>query len=175
MNREQKEAQVARLKKIFAEARLVVVTHYSGLDVAEMNELRRNMKEAGAVFNVTKNRLTKLALEGSPYGALSELFSGPTAIAYSEDVIAAARVAVKYGKEHSKLVVIGGAMGETVLDAGGVAGLAALPSLDVLRAKIVALVKAPATRVATVIQAPAGRAACVVGAYGASQAESDSG
>ena len=159
-----------RLKKIFAEARLVVVTHYSGLDVAEMNELRRNMRDAGAVFNVTKNRLTKLALEGSPYSALAGLFSGPTAIAYSDDVLAAAKVAVKYAKEHQKLVVIGGAMGATVLDATEVVGLAALPSLDVLRARIVGLLTAPATSVAAVIQAPAGQIARVVGAYGASEA-----
>ena len=170
MNREQKEAQVERLKRIFAEARLVVVTHYSGLDVAEMNELRRNMRDAGAVFNVTKNRLTKLALEGSPYSALAGLFSGPTAIAYSDDVLAAAKVAVKYAKEHQKLVVIGGAMGATVLDATEVVGLAALPSLDVLRARIVGLLTAPATSVAAVIQAPAGQIARVVGAYGASEA-----
>ena len=169
MNREQKEAQVARLKKVFGRAQLVVVTHFSGLDVAEMNELRRSMREAGAEFNVTKNRLTKLALEGSPYGALTDLFSGPTAIAYSDDVLAAAKVAVQYAKDHRNLVIIGGAMGETVLDAGGVAGLAALPSLDALRARIVGLLNAPATRVATVIQAPAAQVARVVGAYGASE------
>ena len=162
---------MARLKKVFAEARIVVVTHYSGLDVAEMNELRRNMRDAGAVFNVTKNRLTKLALEGSQYGALADLFSGPTAIAYSDDVLAAAKVAVRYAKDHQKLIVIGGAMGETVLDARGVAGLAALPSLDALRAKIVGLLKAPASAVAAVIQAPGGQIARVLGAYGASEAE----
>ncbi len=171
MNREKKEAQVARLKKIFAEARLVVVTHYSGLNVAEMNELRRSMRKAGAEFNVTKNRLTKLALEGSPYGALADLFSGPTAIAFSDDVLAAAKVAVQYAKDHQQFVVIGGAMGETVLDAQGVASLAALPSLDALRARIAALLKAPATSVAAVIQAPAGQVARVLGAYGASEAE----
>ena len=162
---------MARLKKVFAEARIVVVTHYSGLDVAEMNELRRNMRDAGAVFNVTKNRLTKLALEGSQYGALADLFSGPTAIAYSDDVLAAAKVAVRYAKDHQKLIVIGGAMGETVLDARGVAGLAALPSLDALRAKIVGLLKAPASAVAAVIQAPGGQIARVLRAYGASEAE----
>ena len=162
---------MAQLKKVFDEARLVVVTHYSGLDVAEMNELRRSMREAGAMFNVTKKRLTKLALEGSPYGALADLFSGPTAIAYSDDVLAAAKVAVRYAKDHQKLVVIGGAMGETVLDARGVASLAALPSLDTLRAKIVGLLKAPATGVASVIQAPAGQIARVLGAYGTSGAE----
>ena len=163
---------MARLKKVFAEAQLVVVTHYSGLDVGEMNELRRNMRDAGAVFNVTKNRLTKLALEGSPYGALADLFSGPTAIAYSDDVLAAAKVAVKYAKDHQKLIVIGGAMGETVLDAGEVAGLAALPSLDALRTRLVGLLNAPASAVAAVLQAPAGQIARVLGAYGASEAES---
>ncbi len=162
---------MARLKKIFAQARLVVVTHYSGLNVAEMNELRRSMRKAGAEFNVTKNRLTKLALAGSQYGALADLFSGPTAIAFSDDVLAAAKVAVKYAKDHQQLIVIGGAMGETVLDAQGVASLAALPSLDALRARIAALLKAPATSVAAVIQAPAGQVARVLGAYGASEAE----
>ncbi len=162
---------MARLKKVFAEAQLVVVTHYSGLDVAEMNELRRSMREAGAVFNVTKNRLTRLALEGSPYGPLADLFSGPTAIAYSDDVLATAKVAVRYAKGHQKLVVIGGAMGETVLDARGVESLAALPSLDILRARILGLLKAPATGVASMIQAPAGQIARVLGAYGTSGAE----
>jgi len=166
VDRTQKEGLVASLRATFDETNMVVVTHYSGLTVAEMGDLREQMREAGASFKVTKNRLTRLALEGTKYEGLSGLFTGPTAIAYSEDPVAAAKVAVKYSKGNEKLVVIGGALGSEVLDVNSVKALATLPSLDELRAKIVGMISTPATRIAGVLQAPAGQVARVIGAYG---------
>jgi len=167
VDRARKHELVASLNKTFSEAALVVVTHYSGLSVAEMTDLRRQMREVGANFRVTKNRLTRLALEGTPYQPLADMFTGPTAIAFSDDPIAAAKVSVDYAKKNDKLVVLGGAMGGTVLDASGVKTLAAMPSLDELRGKLVGLVQAPATKLVGVIGAPAGQLARVFGAYGA--------
>ncbi len=168
MDRSQKEELVASLHKTFEDTTIVVVTHYSGLTVAEMGDLRTRMREAGASFKVTKNRLTRLALEDTKFKPLSDYFSGPTAIAYSEDPVAAAKVAVNFSKDNEKLIVLGGAMGEELLDADGVKALASLPSLDELRGKIVGLLNAPATKVAGVLQAPAGQLARVFGAYGQS-------
>jgi large subunit ribosomal protein L10 len=150
---------------------LVVVTQQSGLTVAEVNDLRTRMREAGASYKVTKNRLTKLALEGTQYEALKSLFEGPTAIAYSEDPVAAAKVAVKFADENDKLTVIGGAMGAEMLDQTQVEALAKLPSLDELRGKLVGVLQAPATKVAGVIQAPAGQLARVFSAYSAKEGE----
>jgi len=166
VDRTQKEDLVASLHATFDEANMVVVTHYSGLTVTELGDLRGQMREAGASFKVTKNRLTRLALEGTKYEGLSGLFTGPTAIAYSEDPVAAAKVAVKFAKGNEKLVVIGGALGSEVLDVDSVKALATLPSLDELRAKIVGMISTPATRIAGVLQAPAGQVARVIGAYG---------
>jgi len=135
------------------------------MTVAESTELRSRMREAGAGYKVTKNRLAKLALAGTTYEPISDLFNGPTAIAYSADPVAAARVAVNYSKENDKLVVIGGAMGDTLLDENAVKALASLPSLDELRGKLVGMLNTPATRVAGVLQAPAGQLARVLGAY----------
>jgi large subunit ribosomal protein L10 len=123
------------------------------------------MRAAGANFKVTKNRLTRLALADTPYAGLADMFTGPTAIAFSEDVVAPAKVAVEFAKKNEKLVVVGGAMGENVLDVAGVKALASLPSLDELRGKIVGLLQAPATKVAGVVQAPASQLARVMGAY----------
>ncbi len=166
MDRVRKEAFVAQLKESLSGANSIVVTHYNGLKVSDMNELRDRMREAGAQFRVTKNRLTKLALVGTPYAGIADLFVGPTAIAFSEDLVAPAKVAVEFSKQNENLIVIGGALGEERLDAAGVKILAALPSLDELRAKIAALVNTPATRIASVLQAPAGQLARVFGAYG---------
>lgn len=171
MDRTQKEDLVASLRETFDAAEMVVVTHYSGLTVAEMGDLRGQMREAGASFKVTKNRLTRLALEGTKYEGISDLFSGPTAIAYSEDPVAAAKVAVKFSKENEKLVVIGGGLGSETLDVDSVKALATLPSLDELRAKIVGMINTPATRIAGVMQAPAGQVARVIGAYGSQGGE----
>lgn len=165
MDRSRKEALVAELNGSFAEATLVVVTQQSGMTVAESTDLRRRMREAGASYKVTKNRLAKLALAGTPYEQIVDLFEGPTAIAYSSDPVAAARVTVDFAKTNDKLVVIGGAMGATMLDEAGVKALASLPSLDELRGKLLGVLNAPATKVAGVLQAPAGQLARVFGAY----------
>ena len=171
MDRAEKEQLVSFLRDTFQEAGLVVVTRQSGLTVAEANDLRTRMREAGASYKVTKNRLTKLALEGTNFEALQPLFEGPTAIAYSSDPVAAAKVAVKFANENNKLAVVGGAMGAQVLDDKGIEALAKLPSLDELRGKLVGLLQAPATKIAGVMQAPAGQLARVFGAYGAKSDE----
>jgi large subunit ribosomal protein L10 len=165
VERAKKEQLVAELGGTFSEAAVVVVTHQNGLTVAESTDLRRRMLAAGASFRVTKNRLAKLALAGTPYEGLADLFEGPTAIAWSTDPVAAAKVAVGYAKDNEKLTVIGGAMGENRLDADGIKALATLPSLDELRAKLVGMINTPATRIAGVLQAPAGQVARVLAAY----------
>ena len=165
MDLEQKRELVTELNAVFNDAASVVVTQYSGLSVTEITDLRNQMRAAGANFKVTKNRLTRLALADTPYAGLADMFTGPTAIAFSEDVVAPAKVAVEYAKKNEKLVVVGGAMGENVLDVAGVKALASLPSLDELRGKIVGLLQAPATKVAGVVQAPASQLARVMGAY----------
>lgn len=165
MDRTQKEELVATLNKTFVETNMVVVTHYSGLTVAEMGNLRDRMRESGAKFKVTKNRLTRLALKDTKFEGLSELFTGPTAIAYSEDPVAAAKVSVEFSKTNGKLIVLGGALGTEALDADGVEALATLPSLDELRGKIAGLLQAPASKIARVLQAPGGQVARVIGAY----------
>ncbi|MEQ8194981.1 MAG: 50S ribosomal protein L10 [Rhodospirillales bacterium] len=170
MNRSQKEELVASLNRLFNETTIVVVTHYSGLTVAEMGDLRGQMRDAGAGFKVTKNRITRLALEGTKFKGLSDMFIGPTAIAFSEDPVAAAKIAVNFAKTNEKLVVLGGALGEERLDSDGIKALATLPSLDELRAKIVGMINTPATRIAGILQAPAGQVARVIGAYGQSEA-----
>ncbi len=165
MDRTQKEALVASLHQVFEEAKVVVVSHFIGLTVAEMVDLRGRMREAGASFKVTKNNLTRLALKGTKYKNLEDLFSGPTAISYSNDPVAAAKVTAEFAKKNDKLVILGGAIGEEGLDADGVKALAALPSLDESRARLVGLLNAPATKIAGVLQAPAGQIARVLGAY----------
>jgi large subunit ribosomal protein L10 len=167
VERAQKREVVSELNEVFNSTSSVVVTHYSGLNVAELSDLRGRMREAGATFKVTKNRLTKLALDGTPYDHIADLFTGPTAIAYSDDPVAPAKIAVEFAKKNDLLVVLGGAMGDTQLDVDGVKALAALPSLDELRGKIVGLLNAPATKVARVLQAPAGQLARVMSAQGA--------
>ena len=170
MDRSQKEELVAELHKTFVDAEMVVVTHYSGLTVSEMEELRIQMLEAGAGFKVTKNRLTRLALKDTKFEGMTDMFKGPTGIAFSADPVSAAKVAVKFAKGNEKLIVVGGALGEEQLSIDAVKALAILPSLDELRGKIVGLIQAPATKIAGVTQAPAGQLARVMGAY-ASQGE----
>ena len=166
MDRSQKEELVASLHSTFSETTLVVVTQQSGMTVAEASSLRRQMLEAGASYKVTKNRLTRLALEGTQFEALKDMFTGPTAIAVSEDPVAAAKVCVEFAKKNDKLTIIGGAMGATMLDPNGIKALATLPSLDELRGKLIGVLQAPATKVAGVVQAPAGQLARVFSAYG---------
>jgi len=166
VDRAQKERLVADLNKILQDMTLVVVTHQTGLTVAEATDLRRRIRAAGANFKVSKNRLTRLALEGTKFQALQSLLTGPTAMAYSTDPVAAAKVCVEFAKKNDKLTVIGGALGEQALDVEGVKALAMLPSLDELRGRIVGLLQAPAVKLAGVTQAPAGQLARVFSAYG---------
>ena len=165
MDRVQKEELVASLNRIFGSVNLIVVTRPVGLTVAESTDLRVRMRESGASFKVTKNRLTRLALKGTRFEPLSDLFIGPTAIAFSEDPIAAAKVAVKFADGNQKLEIVGGGLFEDVLDVAGIRTLATLPSLDELRARLVGMINTPATRIAGVLQAPAGQLARVVQAY----------
>ena len=165
MNRAQKEEAVQALHQTFQDNEMIVVTHYSGLSMAEITDLRHKMREAGASFKVTKNRLAQRALKGTRYEQLSEMFAGPTAIATSTDPVAPAKVAYNFAKENEKLVLIGGALGDTLLDVKDVEKLAKLPSLDEVRAQLVALISTPATRMATLSQAPASQLARVIQAY----------
>lgn len=167
VDRAQKREMVSMLNGVFNGAGVVVVAHYSGLNVSQMSDLRSRMKEAGASLKVAKNRLVKLALKDTNAEHISDLFQGPTVIAYSDDPVSAPKVAAEFAKGHEKFVILGGAMGETNLDAEGVQSLAKLPSLDELRARIVGMINTPATRIAGVVQAPAGQLARVFAAYGA--------
>jgi large subunit ribosomal protein L10 len=167
MDRSQKEALVAQLRDVFAQATLVVVTQQTGLTVAESTGLRNDMRAAGAAYKVTKNRLTRRALDGTRFEILQPLFNGPTAIAFSEDPVAAAKVCVDFAKKNKKLTIVGGALGSQELDSQGVAALASLPSLDELRGKLIGCLQAPATKLAGVLQAPAGQLARVMSAYAA--------
>jgi large subunit ribosomal protein L10 len=170
MNRSEKTDAVAVLNATFNESAVVVVTRNLGLTVAQSTDLRLKMRDAGASYKVAKNSLTKIALADTQYSGLSDLLTGPTALATSGDPVAAAKVAVDFAKTNDKLEIVGGAMGDMLLDVDGVKALAALPSLDELRAKIVGLIQAPATKVAQVIVAPAGQLARVFGAYAAKEA-----
>ena len=170
MDRAQKTELVAELNRTFSEVSVVVVTRNLGLTVAQSTDLRNKMRDAGAQYRVAKNKLAKIASVGTPYASISDLLVGPTALATSSDPVAAAKIAVEFAKTNDKLEIVGGAMGDTVLDVNGVKALATLPSLDELRAKIVGLVQAPATKVVQIIQAPAGQLARVVGAYAAKAA-----
>ena len=169
MNRSEKAEAIAELNQTFKDATLVVITRQSGLTVQEVTDLRRKVRAAGASYKVAKNRLTLRALEGTAFTALGPLFKGPTAIAYSKDPVAAAKVVSAFAKDNEKLTIVGGALGENTLDVAGVQALATLPSLDALRAKILGLLQAPATKVAGVLQAPAGQLARVFSAYGATE------
>jgi large subunit ribosomal protein L10 len=170
MDRAQKAEQVAELKRTFSETGVVVVTRNLGLTVAQSTALRNRMREAGARFRVAKNRLALLALEGTTYAPIGEMMTGPTALATSADPVAAAKVAVDFAKTNDRFEIVGGAMGETLLDVNGVKALAELPSLDELRAKIVGLVQAPGTKIAQLANAPAAKLARVIGAYAAKEA-----
>lgn len=166
MERAAKQEAVTELSGVFSNTAVVVVAHYSGLSVAEMTELRKQMRDAGGSVKVAKNRLVKIALGGTPMEGIADLFTGPTVLAYSDDPVTAPKVATKFAKDNEKLVILGGAMGETVLDPNGLKALAELPSLDELRGKLVGLLQAPAGKIAQVINAPAGKLARVFSAYG---------
>jgi len=165
LDRTEKREFVAGLAAALADVSMVVVTRNQGLTVAEATVLRRRMRDAGATFKIAKNRLTNLALDGTPFDALRPLLKGPTALAWSKDPVAVAKVAVDYAKTNEKLVVIGGALGTRTLDLAGIRALAELPSLETLRAGLLGMLNTPATRLAGVLQAPAGQLARVFGAY----------
>ena len=165
MDKAAKSELVTSLNGIFNSTSVVVVAHYAGLTVAEMQSLRKQMAAEGAQVKVAKNRLAKIALEGTQIASIGSLLKGPTLLAYSSDPVAAAKVAVNFAKTNDKLVILGGAMGQTALNANGVKALASLPSLDELRAKLVGLLQAPATKIAQLSTAPAAKLARVFGAY----------
>jgi large subunit ribosomal protein L10 len=165
VDRAEKREFVTALQETFKVSGTVVVAHYAGLTVAHMNDYRSKMRDAGGTVKVAKNRLAKIALQGTDAEGISNLFEGQTLIAYSSDPVAAAKVSNDFAKGNDKLVILGGAMGKTTLDADGVKALANMPSLDELRAKLVGMISTPATRIAGVLQAPAGQLARVFGAY----------
>ena len=167
MDRAEKKELVASLQQVFSTTGVVVVCHYAGLTVAQMSNLRRQMRAAGASVKVAKNRLAKIALEGTDVASVASLLKGPALIAYSSDPVAAPKVASDFAKANEKLVILGGAMGKTALNSEGVKALATLPSLDELRAKLVGLIQAPATKIAQVVNAPAAKVARVFGVYAA--------
>lgn len=167
MTRERKEQEVEALKERFENNETVIITHNLGLTVAQMTELRNELRKEGATFKVTKNTLAKRAIVGTQFENISDMFSGPTGMAMSQDPVAAAKAVQKFAKDNKKLVILGGAMGTNVMDVKGIEQLSKLPSLDELRSKIVGVLKAPAQKVAGVVQAPAGQLARVVGAYAA--------
>jgi len=165
VDRAAKKELVENLNGVFKKTAVVVVARNSGLTVAQMQNLRKQMKHVGASVKVTKNRLAKIALEGTDAAVVAPLLTGPIVLAYSGDPIAAPKVAADFAKGHEKFVILGGVMGKTALDPNGVKALAALPSLDQLRAKLVGLIQAPATKIAQVINAPAAKVARVLQAY----------
>ncbi|WP_299865043.1 50S ribosomal protein L10 [uncultured Hoeflea sp.] len=165
MDRAEKREFVAELNGVFTNAGSVVVAHYAGLTVAQMNDLRSRMRTAGGTVKVAKNRLAKIALQGTEAEEAANLFNGQTLIAYSDDPVTAPKIAVEFAKISNNLVILGGAMGPTTLDADGIKALATMPSLDELRAKIVGMVNTPATRIAQIVSAPAGAVARVIGAH----------
>ena len=165
MDRTEKRDFVASLATVFADMSMVVVTRPNGLTVAEVTNLRRKMRDAGATYRVAKNRLAILALDGTPVGGIAPLLKGPTALAWSRDPVAVAKVAVEFARTNEKFTVLGGCLGSQMLDAAGVKALSELPSLDALRGKLLGLLNAPATRIAGILQAPGGQLARVLAAY----------
>jgi len=175
VDRVQKQRVVEGLQQDLAETTCVVVTHQSGLSVAEVTLLRQQVRNAGASFRVTKNRLAKRALDGTPFAQLVPLFTGPTAIAFSQDPVAAAKAVVGYANRNDKLTIIGGGLAGRLMDAAEVRELATLPSLDEMRGKLIGLLQAPAARLARILQAPAGQVARVLAAHAESHGPENQG
>lgn len=170
MERAAKQDAITELNGVFKSSAVVVVAHYSGLSVAQMSTLRQQMRASGAKVKVAKNRLAKIALKDTDVASIGTLLKGPTVLAYSGDPVAAPKVAIDFAKANERFVILGGAMGKTALDPNGVKSLASLPSLDELRAKIVGLVQAPATKLAQLANAPAAKVARVISAYASKDA-----
>ena len=159
MNKEQKKNYIEEMTSKFENSKAVMVTHYQGLTMTQLDELRAKMREHGIIFKITKNRITKLALEKTKCKDLSNLFTGPTAIALSEDAITTAKILTKFSKENENLKILGGIMGSDILDVAGVQNVATLPSLDEARAKIVGILSSPAQKIASILLAPASKIA----------------
>jgi len=172
VDRTEKREFVTELNQALSVTSMIVVTRNAGLTVAEATELRRRMRAAGATFRIAKNRLTNLALDGTPFDGLKPLLTGPTALAWSTDPVAVAKTAVEFAKINEKFVLVGGALGAQTLNADGVRALAELPSLDELRGRLLGMLAAPATRIAGILQAPAGQLARVMGAFARKDEES---
>ena len=165
MERAEKIELVATLHQVFKTTGVIVVAHNKGLTVNQVNDLRNKMSQAGATIKVAKNRLAKLALDGTDAHGIKDLFTGPTMVAYAADPVSAPKVASAFAKGNEKFVLLGGALGKTVMDAAAVKALADLPSLDELRGKLIGMIQTPATRIAGVLQAPASQLARVLSAY----------
>ena len=159
MNKEKKQSYISEMTTQFDKSEAVIVTHYQGLTVNQLDELRAKMREHGIIFKITKNRITKLALEKTRCKELSDLFSGPTAVALSKDAITSAKILTNFSKENSNLKILGGIMGNDILDVAGVKNVATLPTLDEARAKIVGILRSPAQKIASILLAPASKIA----------------
>ena len=159
MNKEQKKNYISEMTANFENSEAVLVTHYQGLTVKQLDELRKQMRESGIQFKITKNKITKLALEKTKCKDLSNLFTGPTAVALSKDAISSAKILTKFSKENNNLKILGGIMGKDVLDVAGVAKVATLPTLEEARAKIVGILRSPAQKITSILLAPASKIA----------------
>ena len=159
MSKEQKKQYISDMSTQFENSEAVIVTHYQGLTVSQLDELRKRMREHGIIFKITKNRITKLALEKTKCKDISNLFTGPTAVAMSEDAITSAKILTKFSKENENLKILGGIMGKDILDVAGVQNVATLPTLDEARAKIVGILRSPAQKIASILLAPASKIA----------------
>ena len=159
MNKEQKKNYIEEMTSKFENSKAVMVTHYQGLTMTQLDELRAKMREHGIIFKITKNRITKLALKETKCKDLEKFFTGPTAVALSSDAITSAKILTNFSKENSNLKILGGIMGEDILDVAGVKNVATLPSLDEARAKIVGILRSPAQKIASILLAPASKIA----------------
>ena len=159
MNKEQKKNYIEEMTSKFENSKAVMVTHYQGLTMTQLDELRSKMREHGIIFKITKNRITKLALEKTSRKDLSNLFTGPTAVAMSDDAITSAKILTNFSKENQNLKILGGIMGKDLLDVAGVKNIATLPSLDEARAKIVGILSSPAQKIASILLAPGSKIA----------------
>ena len=159
MNKEQKKNYITEMTASFENSEAVLVTHYQGLTVKQLDELRKQMRESGIQFKITKNKITKLALEKTKCKDLSNLFTGPTAVALSKDAISSAKILTKFSKENNNLKILGGIMGKDVLDVAGVAKVATLPTLEEARAKIIGILRSPAQKITSILLAPASKIA----------------
>ena len=159
MNKEKKQSYIKEMTAQFEKSEAVLVTHYQGLSVKQLDNLRKQMREHGIQFKITKNRITKIALEKSRCKDLSNLFTGPTAVALSEDAISSAKILTKFSKENENLKILGGIMGKEILDVAAVANVATLPTLDEARAKIIGILRSPAQKIISILLAPASKIA----------------